>query len=196
MQVINSHTRFPGQSVKPLIHLLASRYRCILDDRSRQSAIMWSLTLILASLLLRQVSATERNISISDQSPTVFYSPSKSGLPSETWNVTYSQSNSSAWIPGAVGNGDSTHYTTFIGASISFGFRGTGIYISGSAGTSGDVRISIGDQEANYGDGGEGFVGWKSGLEDKWWAVKVNVTGNGGVNITGFMFTINIGADR
>ena len=92
-----------------------------------------------------------------------------------------------------VGTGDSTHYTTFSGASLSFGFKGVAVYLMGSEANDGDSVISIGDLTADTGP--EGVLGYKSGMTDKWWAVRLNVTGTGGVNITGIVFTVNIGSD-
>lgn len=140
------------------------------------------------------VAATLRNITITDQSPTIFYSPPRAGPASETWNITYSGSNNSAWTPGAVGNGDSTHYTTFVGASLSFGFKGTAVYVLGSETNDGDSVMTIGNNTADTGP--EGILGYRTGMADKWWPVKLNVTGTGGVNITGIIFTVNIGSDR
>lgn len=149
---------------------------------------------VCAASILPLVASTLRNITITDQSPTIFYQPSKVGPPDQTWNITYTESNSSSWLPGAVGEGISTHYTTFTGASLSFGFKGTGVYILGSETNDGDSVMTIGNQTAETGE--EGVLGYKGGLEDKWWAVRLNVTGNGGVNITGIIFTVNIGSDR
>lgn len=147
--------------------------------------------LVLAALLVGPASATLRNITISDQSPTIFYSPPQSGLENEPWNVTYSESTWANYTGGAVGNGESAHFSTTPGTSASFGFKGTAVYVSGSA-NGADVDVKIDGQDADTG-GSEGYLGWKNNLEDKWRTVRVNVTGSGGVNLTGITFTVDIG---
>lgn len=154
---------------------------------------MWIVTLFS---ILPLVTATLRNITITDQSPTIFYTPSKAGPASETWNITYSESDSSAWTPGAVGNGYSSHITTFESASLSFGFKGTAIYVQGTETNDGSSVMTVGSQLADKVGGRDGLVAYKTGLEDKWWPVKLNVTGTGSVAITSIIFTVNIGSDR
>lgn len=154
---------------------------------------MW-ITIIRLALAVKLVSATLRNITITDQSPTIFYTPSKTGPPSETWNLTYSGTNDSSWTPGAVGTGDSSHSTSFVGASLSFGFKGVAVYILGTEGNDADTSMMIGNLTAIKGQ--EGVLGYRSGMVDKWWAVKLNVTGTRGVRVTGIIFTVNIGSDE
>lgn len=175
------------------IHFLATRSRKVLTSSRQSGMLRWAGLTAIAALPL--AAATLRNITVTDQSPMVFYTPSRSGPANETWNVTYSESDWATSGNGAVGNGESTHYTTYIGASISFGFKGTAAYVLGSTGDASDVAVTVGELQAEKG-GSEGFLGWRAGLDNKWWTVRVNVTGNGGVNVTGFMFTVDIGSPK
>lgn len=136
--------------------------------------------------------ATAVNISVTHLSPTIEYSPSRSGPSDETWNVTYVQEQD-APNSGAIGDGPSSHYTTFDGASASLGFVGTAIYVYGyTNGTDSDVSLSVGGKDLEKGDG-NGLLGWKEGLKNQWWDVAVNVTGGSGVGIQGMTFTTQLG---
>ena len=136
--------------------------------------------------------ATPMNVTVSHLSPTISYSPSRSGESEITWNVTYIEPQDAPSI-GAIGDGPSSHYTTFNGASASLGFVGSAIYVYGyTNGSTNDVSLSLGEFGLNEGDG-NGLLGWKEGLKDQWWDLVVNVTGNGGVGIRGITFTVDFG---
>jgi hypothetical protein len=157
---------------------------------------MISRQLLQLSLLclgrLPSTIATPINVTISHLSPTINYSPSRSGESGNTWNVTYTQPQP-APNNGSIGDGPSSHFTTFNGASASLGFVGTSVYVYGYVNAStDDVSLSIGGQKLNEGDK-DGLLGWKDGLEDRWWDLAVNVTGLGGVGIRGITFTVDFG---
>lgn len=142
--------------------------------------------------LVRVALSTAVNISVTHLSPTIEYLPSRSGLSDETWNVTYVQEQD-APDSGAVGDGPSSHYTTYDGASASLGFVGTAIYVYGyTNGTDSDVSLSVNGKDLEKGDG-NGLLGWKEGLKNQWWDLAVNVTGEGGVGIIGVTFTLQLG---
>ena len=136
--------------------------------------------------------ATPLNISVTHLSPTINYSPSRSGESANTWNVTYIEPQP-APNNGSIGDGPSSHYTTFNGASASLGFVGTAVYVYGYAnGSTDDVSLSIGGHKLNAGDK-DGLLGSKEGLDDRWWDLAVNVTGSGGVGIRAITFTVDFG---
>jgi hypothetical protein len=136
--------------------------------------------------------ATPYNITVSHLSPTITYLPSRSGNATDTWNVTYIQPQDTP-NTGAIGDGPSSHYTTYIDGSASLGFVGTAIYVYGyTNGSDSDVSLSIGDQTLDSNDQ-DGLLGWKDGLKNQWWDLSVNVTGNGGVGIRGITFTVDVG---
>jgi hypothetical protein len=136
--------------------------------------------------------ATPMNISVTHLSPTINYSPSRSGESGNTWNVTYIEPQDAPYN-GSIGDGPSSHYTTFNGASASLGFAGTAIYVYGyTNGSVDDVSLSIGGQKLSGGEK-DGLLGFKEGLKDQWWDLAVNVTGSGGVGIRGITFTVDFG---
>jgi hypothetical protein len=152
-----------------------------------------TLQLFLLSLI-PGVIADAVNITVSHLSPTINYIPSRSGPSGETWNVSYVLPQD-APNSGAIGDGPSSHFTTYDGASASLGFVGTAVYVYGySNGTESDsdVSLSIGGKKLEKGDG-NGLLGWKEGLKNQWWDIAVNVTGGGGVGIQGITFTIEFG---
>ena len=88
------------------------------------------LSLLLAACAVTTVLGTPLNITVTDQSPTIKYTPSRHGDPEQTWNVTY---NWSDFEPGAIRGGPSVHSTYFIGATATFGCKGPAFYVLGSA---------------------------------------------------------------
>lgn len=135
---------------------------------------------------------TPMNITVSHLSPTINYTPSRSGESENTWNVSYIEPQP-APNNGSIGDGPSSHYTTFNGASASLGFAGTALYVYGyTNGSTDDVSLSLGGQKLNAGSQ-DGLLGWIEGLKDQWWDLAVNVTGTGGVGIRGITFTVDFG---
>lgn len=72
------------------------------------------------------------NVSIPNNSPLLIYRPNvTSGLPSEAWNITWSESPWSKWQPKALGTGRSAHVTSNNTAYVYFSFVGTQIHFMG-----------------------------------------------------------------
>jgi hypothetical protein len=148
---------------------------------------------LLGLLCAPMAIATAINITVSHLSPTINYHPSRSGDSDSTWNVTYTRPQDEPYI-GAIGDGPSSQYTTFTGASASLGFVGTAIYVYGYAnGSDSDVSLSVGGKKLDT-KNEDGLLGWKRGLKDQWWDLAVNVTGSGGVGIESITFTTEFGA--
>jgi len=144
--------------------------------------------LLASSVVL--VSATLTNITVTDNSPTINYSPSRSGDSAQTWNVSYTGNDWSTTSLGSLSQGTSQHGTYYIGATATFGFRGTGIYINGSA-TGSDAEVTVGGEVITP----RGLPASKKGMKDQWWDVVVKVNGDQGVSIYGITFTGNVGND-
>jgi len=140
------------------------------------------------------VSATLSNLTIIDQSPTIKYSPSRFGDSAQTWNVSYTGNDWSTFSPGNLSQGTSSHYTTYIGATATFGFKGPAVYVLGT-GSAGDYTVTVGGEDVSESGGIGGVLAQKTGMKDQWWDVVVKVTGSGGVNLTGITFSVNIGND-
>jgi len=152
------------------------------------------LSLLLTAYAITTVLGTPFNMTVNDQSPTIKYTPSRYGDPAQTWNVTYLDDGEwTDFEPGALRNETSTHYTYFIGATATFGCKGTAIYVLGSA-EEGQVSITVGGEDISNTKGGE-FLAWKSGMNDQWWDVIVTVKGSTGVNLGMIICTINLGND-
>lgn len=140
------------------------------------------------------VSATLTNITVTDNAPTIKYTPSRSGNAQQTWNVTHSGNAWATTSPGNLSIGTSMHWTTYIGATATFGFKGTGIYINGT-GSTGDVTVTVGGEDITQTGSGSEYMALKDGMTDQWWDVVVKVTGGGGVFLEGITFTVDIGND-
>jgi hypothetical protein len=145
----------------------------------------------LLACLVASVSATLTNISVTDNSPTIKYTPSRSGDSYQTWNVSYTGNDWSTTSFGNISQGTSQHLTYYIGATATFGFRGTGIYINGSA-TGDDAEVTVGGEVITP----RGLPASKEGMKDQWWDVVVKVNGNRGVFLYGITCTVDVGNDR
>jgi hypothetical protein len=144
----------------------------------------------LLVLGVASISATLTNITVTDNSPTINYTPSRSGNSAQTWSVSYTGNDWSTTSPGNLSQGTSQHLTYYIGATATFGFKGTGIFINGSAkGT--DVEVTVGGEVITP----KGLPASKTGMKDRWWDVVVKVTGNQGVTLYGITCTVDIGND-
>lgn len=147
--------------------------------------------LALLSSAAKAMSLEPYNLSLTDNSPTITYLPYRSGPSDSGWNVTFSQS--PAWLKTAdvIGQGTSRHYTTAAGATASVGWVGTAVYIFGSAGA-GSTRLTV-DGSENGVTSPQGTIGVLEGLDYGWHNLTLEVTGTGGVNITGVTLTLGLG---
>lgn len=146
--------------------------------------------------------ATPLNMTVLDQSPTIRYLPDR-GVGKPRWQTNYQQNNPANYTRGALGRGSSSHFTENIGSGFTFNFKGTSIYIYGSARedaytmTISDSGLAGAEGRRMQPVGGTTpLLGWIDGLEDKWWTIDCNVTASTGFTITSIDFTVNIGPDK
>jgi hypothetical protein len=133
-------------------------------------------TFLFIAYAVTAVLGTPYNITVTDQSPTIKYSPSRYGAdPAQTWNVSYDAQTWSDFERGAIRSGTSDHWSVQVGATATFGFKGTAVYIYGGASV-GDATVSVGSEDITQ-TGGGGYLAWKRGLKDQWWDVVVKVKG-------------------
>jgi hypothetical protein len=84
---------------------------------------------------------------MSDQAPVLVWTPTPQisdtdkGYPAKAWNVTYNESSWASWTEGNSGKGKSAHTTSFVGASVTVSFIGTGVSFYGSI-DDGHVEVS------------------------------------------------------
>ncbi|OCF38829.1 hypothetical protein I317_07371 [Kwoniella heveanensis CBS 569] len=158
---------------------------------TRFSFVSLCLLFLLFVISPLTVSAAKEpfNVSVSDQSPTISYQPSRSGPADTTWNVTYTESSWSNYVNQTIGQGVSSHYTTHVGANATLGWWGTAVYLWGEAADQ-DIQVVVdGQVNAKKADGG-----WTvTGLSEGWHRVRVKVVGGGGVRLYGITFTTGIG---
>ena len=151
------------------------------------------LSLLFAACAITTILCTPYNITVTDQSPTIKYTPSRHGDPAQTWNVTYDNNDWYDYEPGAIREGPSVHWTYFIGATATFGCKGTAIYVWGSA-QEGEVSITVGGEDISNTRKGD-YLAWKSGMKDQWWDVVLKVKGSSGVYLNFVGCTIDLGND-
>lgn len=133
------------------------------------------------------------NVTLTSDSSTLNYYPSRTGASPETWNVTYTSSDWSTYTPNAsLGIGESPHFTTHIGAWVSVGWVGTAVYVWGLAGV-GVYTFSVDGQTVYDVNATTGMLGMVSGLDDGWHELVVTVTGEQGVTLQGMTVTTGVG---
>lgn len=151
---------------------------------------MMLVTFALVASVVLSVSATPTNITVTDNSPTINYTPSRSGDSSQTWNVSYTGNDWSTTTPGNLSQGTSQHLSYYVGATALFSFKGTAIYIAGTASAT-NAEVTVGGTLITP----RGLPAYKDGLADQWWDVIVKVIGDEGVFLNGMTCTVNIGND-
>jgi hypothetical protein len=65
------------------------------------------------------------NITITNDSPVVNYSPYRDGPLATGWNLTYAGSLDSTWVELSFCVGPSSHRSSFVGATLTIDFEGT-----------------------------------------------------------------------
>ncbi|KAI9638693.1 uncharacterized protein MKK02DRAFT_43102 [Dioszegia hungarica] len=103
----------------------------------RWLTLLLSLAVLLPLSLAQSSSANVNvqpfNLTLSSQSPTLFYYPNFTGSGLSSWNVSYSDSSWSTWSPSSLNNGvgSSVHWSNLSDSSVTFSFYGTAAYIYG-----------------------------------------------------------------
>lgn len=145
------------------------------------------------------------NISITDNSPLLWYDPdvprpeentTRTGAPTDSWNVTWSSTPWSLWTPNRVGHGTSAHATKAVGASVTFSWMGTGVTFLGHLdGQSAAVELqlleSFSAQEGEVHYPGDGRLASLHGLSWGWHQVRL-ILKAGTVSVTGLEYSTEI----
>ncbi|KAH8100285.1 hypothetical protein BXZ70DRAFT_180298 [Cristinia sonorae] len=107
------------------------------------------------------------NITLSSQTATISYLPTRDGDAALGWNVTYSQGNQNTGYSNLQGVGTDTHRTAHDGASLQFSWIGTAVYLYGNADNASYTLDVDGDRVSSSSvtipEGG--LLGSKTGLE-------------------------------
>ncbi|KAK4689573.1 hypothetical protein P7C73_g539, partial [Tremellales sp. Uapishka_1] len=133
------------------------------------------------------------NVTISDESGAITYAPSRSGDSSVTWNVSYSQSSWADYVEQSFGVGNSSHYTTSLGATASVGFIGYAVYFWGSASSGSASLMADSITSGIISTADDGLLGMVENLDYGWHEAQLSVTGGEGVNLTGVTITMGAG---
>ena len=158
---------------------------------------------------VRLVSA-QYNITVTDQSPLISYTPPLMGSgnsSSGSWNVTYSLSPWSGYQEEQtnVGQGISVHWTEVSRASASLSFSGNAIYAMGqiagpggpaqppTEGGDGTVQLQI-DSQTFSSSSVNGYLAAAENLGPGWHTALLYYTGSGTMVFQGFVVTLDIGS--
>lgn len=125
------------------------------------------VAMALALATVAQAAFESYSFKVTDMSPMFAYSPSSSGTADQTWNQTWSQTNWSQWMTGQdmMGQGFSSHTTTFAGATVSISFLGTGVTFTGDASGSVSVIVDGGSDSPSDVSAVNTTVGQATGLD-------------------------------
>lgn len=104
---------------------------------------MLSLRRVAATLALAALASaqTPYNITVTDMSPTVAYTPQQQALAADGWNGTYSETPWEYYTNMSLGEGNTLHTTSMVGASAEVSFVGVGVAFYGSG--SGQLVLSV-----------------------------------------------------
>ncbi|ESK80787.1 hypothetical protein Moror_8504 [Moniliophthora roreri MCA 2997] len=133
------------------------------------------------------------NITLSSQTASFLYSPSRDTNITEGWNVTYSGGRTTLdarW--GLQGTGIDFHRKSLAGASLEFGWTGTACYLYGKA-EPGSYRVYVDDEEL-VGVPQDGLLGSKSGLTYGSHSANLSVVGGSTVAFQYVDLIIGIGS--
>jgi hypothetical protein len=156
------------------------------------SGIQWStVSILVATLASNAVAQQPFNISVSDQSPTITYSPAREGTTPSIWQVSF-DGNPGPYTPDQIPNGPSAHSTDFVGAGVKIGFMGTACYAWGSA-VQGGVEMRVAGEAPVIAQGSAGgMIAKVEGLPYGWHEAVLRVLA-GQVVLTGFTVTSQAG---
>ncbi|KAH8100275.1 hypothetical protein BXZ70DRAFT_179619 [Cristinia sonorae] len=135
------------------------------------------------------------NITVSSQTGTILYLPSRDGNASLGWNVTYSQGTSDTGYNHPQGVGVDSHQTTYDGATMQFSWIGTAMFLYGQAdGASYTIDVD-GDQSssASVSVPQGGLLGSRTGLIYGNHTLTLTTHGTGQVSFQYAELTIGVG---
>jgi hypothetical protein len=158
-----------------------------------------SVSMVAAADSLPHLVGKESNVTLSDMSPMLSWSPSASGPMDSTWNQTWTDASWADYTPlwPIVRMDDgrmpvSSHTTQYVGASVSLDFMGTAIYFFGTG--KGSVSVDVGGKKS-YIDvdlSAIGVIASVSGLDNA--AQKASVTlKSGEISINSVIVTVQVG---
>ncbi|PPR00557.1 hypothetical protein CVT26_009889 [Gymnopilus dilepis] len=137
---------------------------------------------------------TPYNITISDDSPTLTYSPYRDGPLTGGWNLTCSGSDDSTYSPQNFCVGSSSHRTSYTGASISLQFEGTAAYIYGTA-PAGSYVLQVDNNIVSSPNSSPGLLARVEGLTYALHTVVLNVTQSTMVSFSEVVLTVGLDTD-
>lgn len=136
------------------------------------------------------------NFTIPDRSPTIVYLPSRDGPLTSSWNVTYSNSPDSSYDTSHtstnLASGISSHRTSLVGATVEVDFKGTAVYLYGSA-QAGSYSTSLDGATAVQGAPDEQLLLHATGLSYDKHSLILTVTRAEEVSISYAVLTVGVG---
>lgn len=136
------------------------------------------------------------NITVSDQSPTISYTPYRDGDIASSWMVMYTNSPESTYDASHnttnLSSGTSLHTTTYQGASLEIQWKGTAIYVYGS-GSVGAYTTTLDSDSDVEGAPSDGVLVSHTGLDYAVHTLTLTTTSTSQLNFTSAILTVGIG---
>jgi hypothetical protein len=130
------------------------------------------------------------NVTLSSQTASIQYSPSRDGsISSMGWNVSYTDGLKDTGYGNPQGVGVDSHQTSLAGASMELTWVGTAVYLYGKA-SAGSYTVSVDGEDVGSNPDG-GVLGSKSGL--KYGSHTVRLTASGGSQVAFQYAQVTIG---
>jgi len=173
---------------------------------------MWSATRLARTLIfavyaasalaadaLPHLTGKQANVTVTDMSPMMIYSPSSSGPMDSAWNQTWTNASwgqyTPLWPVDRLDDGTmpvSAHTTRFMGASASISFMGTAVYFYGMA--QGSFSLEAGGQttEVKLESTTTGLLASATGLANVAQEAKITLL-SGEITINHVVVTVEVG---
>jgi len=134
------------------------------------------------------------NITITNHSPVVNYFPYRDGTLDAGWNLTCADSLESAWSPTSFCFGESSHRSSFVGATLTILFEGTAIYLYGNATLSSYAIFVDGQDSTSFSSAlSSGLLGESIGMTFAKHTLTLTIIQPGLVSFSYAILTVGVG---
>jgi hypothetical protein len=162
-------------------------------------ALAWGASLTAAQIDTPPRTGTASNVTISDMSPMIVYTPSSSGPAESTWNQTWagiSWANYTPKYPVIEDDNDtmplSFHTTSFVGATAQLSFLGTAVYFYGYAHGAFEIEVGGTTTAVEIQSDEVVLLAYSEGLDNAMHDTRLILT-SGEISLSAVVVTVEVG---